>query len=185
MSRASRHRKSTIYGPIGSCRTNLKLCGLRPRRLLHNRASAGMSARRRERARRIWRRGVKDMADPYMRQHRRAMRAGPHPALRATFSHASAWEKGKRFGGRMDVIVPERLAEGEILAEISDRRRAGQERCDGVLEGGGCSDHEVAEVERNRRSRCQRDPILDVLHDEPGSAGHAGAPGTRISHAPV
>jgi len=30
-----------------------------------------------------------------MRQHRRAMRAGPHPALRATFSHASAWAKGE------------------------------------------------------------------------------------------
>src|SRR5205823_583904 len=94
MSRASRHRKSTTYGPIGSCRTNLKLCSLRPRRLLHKRASAGMSARRRERARRIWRRGVKDTADPTCG----STVALCAPALirpSGTFSHASAWEKGK------------------------------------------------------------------------------------------
>jgi hypothetical protein len=40
-------------------------------------------------------------------------------------------------------------------------------------------------MRRDRRHMGERDPVLDVTHDEAGAAGHVLALGTRIAHAPV
>src|SRR5436190_16431304 len=37
----------------------------------------------------------------------------------------------------------------------------------------------------DRRLTCQRNPILDLPHDEAGTARHVGPLGARITHAPV
>ena len=90
---------------MGACRTNLNFCSLRPRRLVHCLASAGVSALRSERARRnlsAWREG----------HHGRLTcvdtvalsRAGPHLALRATFSRERVREKEKGMSTRFNMF---------------------------------------------------------------------------------
>ncbi len=136
MSRCSRHTKSTVYGPIGSWRTNLYPRSARARRRCHRRSSALVELCRSALARLV-----------FLKLAPRIVAMPPHPALRADLSPQAG--RGKTRAMEQRHVI-------QITRHVTDQH-VGSTSHHGTSPLPACGERSISSAARNRvRGRFHR-----------------------------